>query len=358
MVLWAIGRSGGRVLTLAEACDGSPSPCPAEHCLGRLDDQALYIAARHPVSDAPLTPGPSPAREKVVQAGICGTSLTAWRSPCRTRTRLPRRGSAGTASPTAPHRRRGNADVSARIGGACLDLPMADSVCRRVGYTAHRTQVRLDLAVRHAAEDDWACWRGTGAATSNVALAGTLVFPEELAAKFSPPQDGLLVWLDAADAATIEKDAAGNVAAWKDKSGKAGRRPAGEAAVPSALRGGRPERQAGPPLCGEGGHASGASRPVRREDDGHCLCGLQQSGGRRQKNANPRIFTASDGRRLDYQVGISLNLPGMETGGPRQMMAVFPDRWAKKVARGLLLAQLPHLLHRRHRRNPRLPDGP
>ena len=49
-----------------------------------------------------------------------------------------------------------------------------------------------------------------------------------------------------------------------------------------------------------------------------------------KQNANPRIFTASDGRRYDYQVGISLNVPDMETGGPRQMMATFADRWAQR----------------------------
>ena len=51
-------------------------------------------------------------------------------------------------------------------------------------------------------------------------------------------------------------------------------------------------------------------------------------------NAHPRIFTASDGRRYDYQVGISLNVPGLETGGPRQIMATFEDRWAKNVRVG------------------------
>ncbi len=53
-----------------------------------------------------------------------------------------------------------------------------------------------------------------------------------------------------------------------------------------------------------------------------------------KNNANPRIFTASDGRQYDYQVGISLNIPDMETGGPRQMMATFENRWAKKVRVG------------------------
>ena len=53
-----------------------------------------------------------------------------------------------------------------------------------------------------------------------------------------------------------------------------------------------------------------------------------------KRNASPRIFTASDGRQYDYRVGVSLNVRGLETGGPRQIMAAFEDRWAKKVRVG------------------------
>jgi len=50
-----------------------------------------------------------------------------------------------------------------------------------------------------------------------------------------------------------------------------------------------------------------------------------------EKNHDPRIFTASDGKDYDYVVGIAATVPGMQTGGPRQTIHGFVDRWAKKV---------------------------
>jgi hypothetical protein len=194
--------------------------------------------------------------------------------------------------------------------------------------------LRFNLAVRHSAEDDWACWRGTGAATSNVALAGTLVFPEELAATVRPPQKGLIVWLDAADAATIEKDAAGGVVAWKDKSGKTG---TARQEKPQH----RPHYVAGalngkPALRFTEKAATRLELPDLSEQKmtTTVFAVFANPAAGDKNSANPRIFTASDGRRYDYQVGISLNIPDMETGGPRQMMATFEDRWAKSVRVG------------------------
>ena len=52
------------------------------------------------------------------------------------------------------------------------------------------------------------------------------------------------------------------------------------------------------------------------------------------QNHNPRILTASDGKGYDYQIGLAVTVPGRETGGPRQTVATFKDRWAKAVRVG------------------------
>ena len=76
-----------------------------------------------------------------------------------------------------------------------------------------------DLTWRCAGQRIRGC---TGAARRRqrpqLALGGTVVFPREFTAVARPPRDGLAVWLDAADAATITRDDAGRVALWKDKS--------------------------------------------------------------------------------------------------------------------------------------------
>jgi hypothetical protein len=51
-------------------------------------------------------------------------------------------------------------------------------------------------------------------------------------------------------------------------------------------------------------------------------------------NHHARIFTASDGKGFDYLIGLSCNVAGTETGGPRTIVSVFRDRWAKSVRVG------------------------
>ncbi|MBT7166586.1 MAG: hypothetical protein HN904_27635, partial [Victivallales bacterium] len=51
-------------------------------------------------------------------------------------------------------------------------------------------------------------------------------------------------------------------------------------------------------------------------------------------NHDARLFTASDGKGYDYKVGLAASIPGVQTGGPRQSMHVFKDRWAKQVRVG------------------------
>ena len=51
-------------------------------------------------------------------------------------------------------------------------------------------------------------------------------------------------------------------------------------------------------------------------------------------NHDPRIFTASDGKGFDYQVGIALTVPGMETGGPRVLSRTLRRRLGQVVRVG------------------------
>jgi len=52
------------------------------------------------------------------------------------------------------------------------------------------------------------------------------------------------------------------------------------------------------------------------------------------RNHHARLFTASDGKGYDYKIGLNACIPGMETGGPRQMAVVNKDGWAKQVRVG------------------------
>ena len=199
-------------MTLAEACDGSPGSCPPSTAWVGYDEQAVHIAARHPVSDA----------ASLRATGTFGTSRTGWshvpgrRTPC-----APLLCWHGFANGAAP----GVTDMvtyPAQGREACMVLRVADSV---FGLRVHspRRRVfavqpgraalgrgRLDLLARHGRRHQR---RGPGRHAR---------LPGGWAARASPPQQGLIVWLDAADPATIERDPAGNVIAWKDKSGKTG----------------------------------------------------------------------------------------------------------------------------------------
>jgi hypothetical protein len=314
-----------RPMTLAETCDGSPSPCPKSTAWVGYDDQALYVAARHPVTSMAAL---AANRHLWDQSDGMEVALQDARTPSAPP--LSWRGFADGARPAAgdgvTYRTRTEEHAW------CCQWRIPFAAC---GFTPRTApQLRFNLAVRHSAEDDWACWRGTGAATSNVALAGTLVFPKELAARSSPPREGLIVWLDAADAATVQRDALGKVVAWKDKSGKTGSArqevPQHRPFYAAGALGGRPairftEKAATRlelPDLSEGKITATVFAVFSNPAPGDPV------------NAHPRIFTASDGRRYDYQVGISLNVPGLETGGPRQIMATFEDRWAKNVRVG------------------------
>jgi hypothetical protein len=190
------------------------------------------------------------------------------------------------------------------------------------------------MAVHKSAQRAAAVWRGSLNAEQLIPNAGVVVFVSEAATGKLPVTDKLEAWFDAADAATIEKDAAGKVAVWKDKSGKG--------------RDARQDKAAGRPLY----EAAGLNgRPALRfNETAHTRLELPDLSAEKitatifvvfsnpkpgaPANHSPRLFAASDGEGYDYLVGLSANVPGAETGGPRQLTAVFKDRWAKQVRIG------------------------
>lgn len=156
---------------------------------------------------------------------------------------------------------------------------------------------------------------------------------EELAAA-GPPPDGLILWMDAADAATVVLDEAGRVALWRDRSGT-GRHAV--QAVPAV----RP-RYDPVGLNGKPALRFDEQRMTRLEApdlyDGRgtptILAVFSNPDPYSQVNHDSRILTASDGQDHDYLVGVAATVPGMETGGPRVGAWVFSDRFGQCVRIG------------------------
>jgi hypothetical protein len=155
----------------------------------------------------------------------------------------------------------------------------------------------------------------------------------EFAAK-GPPTEGLGLWLDASDEATLERDDQGRVSVWRDKSGaKRDAAPPDASFRPTYVTdglNGKPSlrfdensrtRLEVPDLSDQ--KVTTTVMAVFTNPDEHA-----------EVNHDPRIITASDGEGLDYLVGIAASVPGMETGGPRMGVWVFQDRWAKRVRVG------------------------
>ena len=326
-------------MTLRESWDGSPTAAAPSTAWIAYDDEALYIAVRHPVKDpkklnvAGHRWGATDAMEVALQDGLAARpgpilNLYGW----------PDGHAVSTDQAGAP------AKVAARLGEAVgykaaiaadhwsCEWRIPFAAC---GFTPKTAPLlRLNLGVRNTAEEAWAIWRGTGNATYVVEEAGLLVFPVEFAAKPNPPRTKLEVWLDAADEEAIELDEAGRVAAWRDKSGNdrharqatSGLRPV---YVPTGLNG-RPCLQ------------FDEKRRTRLElpdlSDGKMTATIFAVFSNPQPGApvnhHPRLFTASDGKGCDYQIGLCACIPGMATGGPRQLVAVSRDGWAKHVRVG------------------------
>jgi hypothetical protein len=196
--------------------------------------------------------------------------------------------------------------------------------------------VALDanFTARLADENAWRTWKIASGATYDLNNGGTLVLFSNVATLTGSLRNGLAVWLDAADTARVERGADGAVSVWKDKSGN------GRDAAQSRAEW-RP-RYVGDALNGHPALRFDDARRTRleladladRPIDATVIAVISNPEQGQPNNQHQRIFTASDGKAHDYLCGISCNLAGAETGGPRTLTFEGKGRWAKCVRVG------------------------
>jgi hypothetical protein len=328
----------GRTLVLKESFDAAPTTAPHSQAWIGYDAAAFYLALRHPVGNAAAllpsthTWGRDDGVEIAFQDAFAKTA-----APILTLYGFPdghfSSEDYGGASPAAIAGLEKAVTYAAKVGAGewTCEWRIPFAAC---GFTpATVPALRFNLGVRKTAPEAWVIWRGTGGATYQVANAGLLVFPAEMVAA-GVPSDKLEVWLDAADAATVQPDEAGNVAVWKDKSGK-----------------GRDARQDAAAFRPQFAATGLNGRPALRFDEkrltrlelpdlseqklsGMVFAVISNPVESAEVNHDPRIFTSSDGKDFDFLVGIAATVPNLETGGPRLVVHGFSERWAKVVRVG------------------------
>jgi hypothetical protein len=333
---WPVSEAA-RTLTLKESFDATPTAAPPSQAWVGYDGEAFYLAMRHPVGKAALLPSSHTwGRDDGVEVAFQDAYAKAP-APILTLYGFPdgqfTSEDYGGAPPDTIARLEKGVTYKAKVGPGewTCEWRIPFAAC---GFTpATAPALRFNLGVRKTAPEAWVIWRGTGGATYQVANAGLLVFPAETLAA-GVPNDGLEAWLDAADPASVQQDEAGNVALWKDRSGK-----------------GRDARQDTPGFRPQFAATGLNGRPALRFDEKR-LTRLELPDLSEQKltgivfavisnpvesaelNHDPRIFTSSDGKGFDFLVGIAATVPGLETGGPRQIVHGFSERWAKVVRVG------------------------
>ena len=145
--------------------------------------------------------------------------------------------------------------------------------------------------------------------------SGDTVLPIGLKSRF-------LAWFDASDLSTLGRSASGAVTAWQDRSRRN-----------HAARQARPEHQ--PRFIAEGLNgkptlAFGAVQgtylelPSLSETNQKVMAFVVFSNPNPSSKTTPfqRLFTASDGVKDDYKVGVAASVNGVETGGPRLLSMV------------------------------------
>jgi hypothetical protein len=327
-----------RTVTLAEDPYGAKSPAsPSQAWIG-YDDQALYLALRHPVNNAAkLLPsshtwGQVDGMEIAFQNAFAakpGAILTLYGFPDG----KFKSEDYGGASPAEMARLEKAVTYKAAVGEKewTCEWRIPFSAC---GYTPQTEALwAFNLGVLKTSPQGWVIWRGTGGATYKVGSGGLLVFPQEILAA-GLPQDKLEVNLDAQAPGAVTADAEGRVSLWKDQSGK-----------------GRDGQQTNPALAPLLVADGMYGRPVLRFDEKRstrlelpdisdqqipvtALAVISNPVAGAEDNHHPRIITSSDGKGYDYQLGIALNVPGREIGGPRVISASFAKAWAQKVRVG------------------------
>ncbi|MBC7289275.1 MAG: hypothetical protein H5T86_14795, partial [Armatimonadetes bacterium] len=325
---------------MRQARDGYESLAPESKIWAAYDEQALYIAARHPLerddvlSFSTRRLGASDCMEIALcdpRRGQPGWTihLCGWPDGQFVATDL---GGAPAAAVAALQKAvTYQAQVSAEAWTCEWRVPFA--VC---GFTPATAPIlRFNAGLTRTSDHCFVALRGTGGGIYEAMSCGAILAFEGATSWMDVlPKDGLEVWLDASDAETVSADQTGRVESWADKSGK------GRHATQQV-----PEYR--PFYVRDGING----RPALRFDD-ELLTRLQLPDLAEGKinatilavvsnpqpglpaNHDPRIFTASDGQGYDYIVGLCCSIPGLETGGPRIIATQHKDRWAKYVRIG------------------------
>lgn len=324
-----------RTVLLAQDYDGSPTAAPHSQAWVCYDAQALYIAMRHPVNNAKsLLPsshqwgsvdGVEVALQGVASSGSAPV-LTLYGYPDGKFTAEDYGGA--TAAQIAALEKGVTYKASAGPTEWLCEwrIPFAAT-----GFKPQTTPlVGFNLGVRKTKPEAWVVWRGTGAQTYLVSRAGVLAFEKELLAS-KPPMDKLEVHVDASDAASLTTDAEAKVSLWKDLSGQGRDAKQTDARFSPRLL---PQGLNGRPAL----HFDEKSNTRLELPDlsdkqipAMVIAVVGNPVAAAEVNHDARIFTASDGKAYDYQTGIALTVPGMETGGPRVVSSFFPNAWAKSV---------------------------
>ena len=329
----------GRTLELKQTLDGAVAETNIVQAWAGVDADALYVAMRVPAQDPQAlrtkghlwgaTDGVEIAlRDADASASEPILSLRGWAdghfcapdqagAPEALRKRLQKevgyRGAVGTNAWTCEWR-----------------IPFA--ACGfRSGAAA---TLACNLTARLAAQDAWRTWRIASGATYDLNNGGTLVLPSAAVSLTGSLKEGLAVWLDAADAASVAHGADGAVSVWKDRSGN-GRDAAQSRAewrpryLAAALNG-------HPTLRFDDAKRTRLELPDLADHpiDATVIAVISNPEVGQPNNQHQRVFTASDGKDLDYLCGIACNIPGPETGGPRQLSYEGRNRWAKCVRVG------------------------
>jgi hypothetical protein len=327
----------GRTLELNHSLVGTVvDESPAQAWLG-VDDQTLYVALRSPLRDARALvvaghrwgatdgvelalqeanpPAPILTLRGWPDGHFCAPDVAGVSEAARTRLEqaVTYRAAAGADAWTCEWR-----------------IPLAACGLDPQAVAA----LSCNLTVRNVAQDSWRTWNYAGGATYDLRNGGTLILGAGQTLLAGGLQEALAVWLDASDAATIERGPDNRVRVWKDKSGN-GRHATQAAAEFSPWYDAR----------GLNGKAA-----LRFNDEQKTRLDLADLSERPMaatifavvsnpepglpNNHNPRIFTASNGKEFDYLCGLCCSVPGTQTGGPRLIVYEGRDRWARSVRVG------------------------
>lgn len=329
----------GRPLPLKQSLEGATcDESPSEAWFG-MDHEALYVAVRTPIADAKTlrTAGHLWGDTDGVELTLQNAENTPP-GPTLTMRGWP------DGHCVAPPLAGVSADVARRLGQAVTyrAAVAADAwTCQwripfaACGFTPATTPAILcNLAVRHPAQDRWRIWKIDSGATYDLNNGGLLILGSGEGMLSGRLREGLAVWLDAADAATVEKDAAGRVSLWRDKSGHG--RDAAQANTafrPRYAAKGLNDRAA---LQFNDAEKTRLELPdlADRPISATIFAVVTNPKPGQPRNHNQRIFTASNGREFDYQCGLCCSISGSQTDGPRLIVAGARDRWAQRVRVG------------------------